>query len=133
MEGKGGGSDENRVHGMMVQVVLAAEQYKGVAGGSFKITLARPSLSFAQDLLHEICSGNPAHAENLKVVLLSRDPTNLRSELSSNKKVCCQIFWSVVLQAVCKVFYMSVCHQYPMLQWCLLLTPISWSTNLHHH
>jgi hypothetical protein len=38
-------------------VVLAAEQYKGVAGGSFKITLARPSLSFAQDLLHEICSG----------------------------------------------------------------------------
>ncbi|CAN5966669.1 unnamed protein product [Sphagnum jensenii] len=68
-------------------VVLAAEQYKGVAGGSFKITLARPSLSFAQDLLHEICSGNPAHAENLKVVMLSRDPTNLRSELSSNKKV----------------------------------------------
>jgi hypothetical protein len=32
-------------------------------------------------------SGNPAHAENLRVVLLSRDPTNLRSELSSNKKV----------------------------------------------
>jgi hypothetical protein len=87
MEGKGGGSDENRVHGMMVQVVLAAELYKGVAGGSFKITLARPALSFAQDLLHEICSGNPAHAENLRVVLLSRDPTNLRSELSSNKKV----------------------------------------------
>ncbi len=56
-EGKGGGSDENRVHGMMVQVVLAAELYKGVAGGSFKITLARPALSFAQDLLHEICSG----------------------------------------------------------------------------
>ncbi|CAM6043693.1 unnamed protein product [Sphagnum compactum] len=68
-------------------VVLAAELYKGVAGGSFKITLARPALSFAQDLLHEICSGNPAHAENLRVVLLSRDPTNLRSELSSNKKV----------------------------------------------
>jgi hypothetical protein len=49
-------------------------------------------------------SGNPAHAENLRVVLLSRDPTNLRSELSSNKKVCCRIFWSVVLQAICQAF-----------------------------
>jgi len=68
-------------------VVLAAEQYKGVAGGSFKISLARPALFFAHDLLLEICSGNTAHAANLTVALLSRDPINLRSELSSSKKV----------------------------------------------
>jgi hypothetical protein len=46
---------------MMMRVVLAAEQYKGVASGSFKISLARPALSFAHDLLLEIFSGVMFH------------------------------------------------------------------------
>jgi hypothetical protein len=33
------------------------EEYHGVAGGSFTITLARPALSFALDHLSAICSG----------------------------------------------------------------------------
>jgi len=68
-------------------VIIATEEYHGVAGGSFTITLARPALSFAQDLLCGICSGDKAHAENLAVVLRSRDPAKLRAEVDSNKKV----------------------------------------------
>lgn len=41
----------------MVQVVLVTEEYHGVAGGSFAITLAKPALSFAYNLLTEMCLG----------------------------------------------------------------------------
>lgn len=68
-------------------VIIATEEYHGVAGGSFEITLARPALSFAQDLLCDICSGDNALAENLAVVLRSRDPAKLRAEVGPNKKV----------------------------------------------
>ncbi|XP_024399139.1 isoleucine--tRNA ligase, cytoplasmic isoform X2 [Physcomitrium patens] len=68
-------------------VIIASEEYHGVAGGSFKITLTRPALSFSMDLLSDLCSGDKACAENLTVVLRSRDPAKLRSEVSSNKKL----------------------------------------------
>jgi len=68
-------------------VILATEEYHGVAGGSFSITLAKPTLSFAMDLLTEMCSGNKHYAENLGVVLLSRDPAILRAEVSPSRKV----------------------------------------------
>ncbi|CAM6124618.1 unnamed protein product [Calypogeia fissa] len=66
-------------------VLIASEQFSGVAGGTFKITLSRPALSFASDLLTELSSGNKEHAENISVVLLSRDPAVLKS--SSTVKV----------------------------------------------
>ncbi|KAG0615444.1 hypothetical protein M758_5G041400 [Ceratodon purpureus] len=68
-------------------VIIATEEYHGVAGGSFAITLARPALSFALEHLCDVCSGDKALAENLTVVLRSRDPAKLRSEVSPNKKV----------------------------------------------
>ena len=43
-------------------MILATEEYHGVAGGSFSITLAKPTLSFAMDLLTEMCSGMLFHA-----------------------------------------------------------------------
>ncbi|KAG6551039.1 hypothetical protein Mapa_007272 [Marchantia paleacea] len=60
-------------------VVIANEQFSGVAGGSFSVTLAKPALSFAFDLLTELCSGNKEHAENISVVLLAKDPATLKS------------------------------------------------------
>ena len=41
----------------MAQVVLVTEVYHGVAGGSFDIRLAKPALSFANNVLTEICLG----------------------------------------------------------------------------
>lgn len=102
-------------------MIIATEEYHGVAGGSFEITLARPALSFAQDLLCDICSGkfisglhssvndysqvkycvlivhlmragDKALAENLAVVLRSRDPAKLRAEVGPNKKVYLSMF-----------------------------------------
>jgi len=68
-------------------VIIVTEEYHGVAGGSFTITLARPALSFSLDHLSAICSGDKALAESLTVVLRSRDPAKLRSEVAPNKKV----------------------------------------------
>ncbi|KAL2619895.1 hypothetical protein R1flu_000100 [Riccia fluitans] len=60
-------------------LVISTEQFSGIAGGSFSVTLAKPALSFAFDMLTEICSGNREHAENISVVLLAKDPMTLKS------------------------------------------------------
>lgn len=72
-------------------IVLATEQFSGVADGGFQITIARSHLCVIEDLLKEICGGNTGHAENVKIYLQSRDLLALKAELitSSNKlKVC---------------------------------------------
>ncbi|KAL3681919.1 hypothetical protein R1sor_024875 [Riccia sorocarpa] len=60
-------------------LVISTEQFNGIAGGSFSVTLAKPALSFAFDVLTQICSGNKEHAENITVVLLAKDPGTLKS------------------------------------------------------
>eukprot|EP01018_Ginkgo_biloba_P031750 Gb_05984 [translate_table: standard] len=69
-------------------VILASERFTGIAGMSFMIHLSRPALAFVSDALRVLCSGNEKHAEHVKVYLLSRDHSNLKSEfLSANGKV----------------------------------------------
>jgi len=38
-------------------------------------------------VFHSMLTGDEAHAENLAVVLRSRDPAKLRAEVDSNNKV----------------------------------------------
>lgn len=66
-------------------VKLATEKYSGIAKGSFQIILTKPYLYFCNSLLIEACSGNASYAENVKVYLQSREPTNLKSELLTGR------------------------------------------------
>lgn len=69
-------------------VILASENFSGVAGMSFTIRLSRPSLVFINNALSKLCSDNETNANGVKVYLLSRDHSNLKAELlSANGKV----------------------------------------------
>ncbi|KAJ7552948.1 hypothetical protein O6H91_06G078200 [Diphasiastrum complanatum] len=65
-------------------VILMSERYSGVANASFEIILARPALFFDHDAILQACSGIQEHAEGVEIVLLSRDPAILRTELAAN-------------------------------------------------
>eukprot|EP00250_Pteridium_aquilinum_P020701 c24911_g4_i1 orf=421-4026(-) len=64
-------------------VVLATENFSGVADGAFKITIARSCVRVVEALLKEICGGNADHAENVKAYLQSRDLLALKAELAT--------------------------------------------------
>eukprot|EP00244_Chara_vulgaris_P001916 TRINITY_DN1316_c0_g2_i1.p1 TRINITY_DN1316_c0_g2~~TRINITY_DN1316_c0_g2_i1.p1 ORF type:complete len:407 (-),score=93.48 TRINITY_DN1316_c0_g2_i1:115-1266(-) len=67
------------------EVIITDQLFKGVAGGSFKIILTRPSPAFDEKAMLKACGGNAEHAINLQTWILSRDLTMLRACLSSNK------------------------------------------------
>ncbi|GBG73958.1 hypothetical protein CBR_g17670 [Chara braunii] len=67
------------------EVIIADQLFKGVAGGSFKIILTRPSPAFDDKAMLKACGGNAEHAIRLQTWILSRDLTTLRVELSNNK------------------------------------------------
>jgi len=69
-------------------VILASENFIGVAGMSFTLKLSRPTLAFINNALSVLCSGDDKHVDALKVYLLSRDHSNLKLQfLSANGKV----------------------------------------------
>ncbi|XP_058082721.1 isoleucine--tRNA ligase, cytoplasmic isoform X1 [Magnolia sinica] len=69
-------------------VILCEEQFHGISGLSFVISLTRPTLSFNSQAVLTLYSGNDKHAKGLKTYLLSRDHSNLKSEFhQSNGKI----------------------------------------------
>ncbi|KAH7654804.1 isoleucyl-tRNA synthetase protein [Dioscorea alata] len=66
-------------------MVFYKEEYRGVSGVSFIISLARPALIFKSEAILRLFSGNKMYAEAFQTYLLSRDLSNLKSEFQAGK------------------------------------------------
>ncbi|KAJ0976072.1 hypothetical protein J5N97_018037 [Dioscorea zingiberensis] len=66
-------------------VIFCTEEFRGVSGVSFIISLARPVLIFRSDNILRLFSGNEKCAEALQTYLLSRDLSNLKTEFQVGK------------------------------------------------
>ncbi|KAI3497709.1 hypothetical protein L1887_33203 [Cichorium endivia] len=69
-------------------VIIAEETYRNVSNCDFQLTLSRPALSFNDNAMLGLFTGNAKYAQTLKVYLLSRDHSLLKSEFRlGNRKI----------------------------------------------
>ncbi|XP_008793645.2 isoleucine--tRNA ligase, cytoplasmic-like [Phoenix dactylifera] len=61
-------------------VIFCQEEFRGVSGVSFVISIAKPTLVFKSDAILALFSGNKKHADGLQTYLSSRDLSNLKLE-----------------------------------------------------
>ncbi|KAG1365421.1 hypothetical protein COCNU_12G004210 [Cocos nucifera] len=61
-------------------VIFCQEEFCGVSGVSFVISIAKPTLVFESDAILALFFGNKKHADGLKTYLSSRDLSNLKLE-----------------------------------------------------
>lgn len=66
-------------------VIVCREEFHGVSGLSFAISIARPTPVFVLDAILDVYSGNKKQAEGLQTYLLSRDLSKLKSEFQVGK------------------------------------------------
>lgn len=59
-------------------VIFCEEEFHGVSGVSFVISIAKPTLVFGSDAVLALFSGNKKHADGLQTYLSSRDLSNLK-------------------------------------------------------
>ncbi|KAI3524031.1 hypothetical protein L1887_02632 [Cichorium endivia] len=69
-------------------VIIAEETYHNISNSDFQITLSRAALAFNDNAILKLYTGNAKYANALKVYLLSRDHSNLKTEFQQgNRKI----------------------------------------------
>ncbi|EHA8588772.1 hypothetical protein COCNU_scaffold006606G000010 [Cocos nucifera] len=63
-----------------IKVIFCQEEFRGVSGASFVISIAKATLVFDSDAILSLFSGNKKHADDLQTYLSSRDLFNLKLE-----------------------------------------------------